>query len=317
MQGPIETVEPFKAGYLEVSDGNKIYWETSGNPNGKPALFLHGGPGSGIKSEYRNHFNPEKFLIVSLDQRGCGRSRPLATDPTADLSTNNTKELIADIEELRKFLQIEAWLVTGISWGTTLSIAYAQTHSERVTEMVLGAITTTSTSEITWITESIRNIFPIEWEKFRNAVEVKPSQHLIDAYYEHITHPKKEVRKRTAKAWCEWEDVHVSMDPNHKPSARFNDPEFCLLFSTLVIHYWKHSGFMGENEVHDNMDRISHIPSVLIHGRLDVSSPLVTAWQLHKQWEASDLIIEDTEGHGGVKMKKEMDKAVSRFENRN
>jgi proline iminopeptidase len=171
----MKTVKPFKAGYLEVSDGNEIYWETSGNPNGKPALFLHGGPGSGVKSEYRNFFDPEKFLIVSLDQRGCGRSRPLATDPTADLSTNNTKALIADIEELRISLQIEAWLVTGNSWGTTLAIAYAQTHPERVTEMVLGAITTTSTSEVEWITEGMRKVFPIEWDKFRNAVELEPA----------------------------------------------------------------------------------------------------------------------------------------------
>ncbi len=312
----MKTSEPFRTGYLQTSESNEIYWETCGNPEGKPALFLHGGPGSGIKPVYRSHFNPEKFLIVSLDQRGCGRSRPLATDPTTDLSTNNTKALIADIEELRKSLQIEAWLVLGISWGTTLSIAYAQTHPERVTEMVLAAVTTTSRAEITWITEGIRKIFPIQWEKFRNAVEVKPGQRLIDAYYEHITHLQQEIREKTAKAWCEWEDVHVSMDPNHKPSAHFNDLEFCLLFSTLVIHYWKHSGFMRENEVHENIHRISHIPATLIHGRLDISSPLSTAWELHKKWKASELIVLDNAGHGGVQMKQEMDKAVAKYENR-
>jgi len=310
----MKEIEPFETGNLHVSDGNRIYWEASGNPRGKPALFLHGGPGSGLKAGYTDYFDPDKFLIISFDQRGCGRSRPLATDPKADLATNNTEALIADIEKLRESLEIDRWLIAGMSWGVSLAIFYAQAQPERVTEMVMGAITTTSRSEVTWITESMRRLYPQRWEKFRNAVDLKPGQRVIDAYYDHITHGSEEVQRKTAEAWCEWEDAHVSMDPNHRPSARFNDPEFRLLLATLVIHYWKNSGFMNEDEVLDRMRRISHIPAVLIHGRLDVSAPLDTAWQLHKRWDASELIIVETEGHGGAQMKEEMSRAVARFQ---
>jgi len=303
----------FATGHLPVTDGNEIYWEASGNPRGKPALHLHGGPGSGIMTRYRRHFDPERFLVVSFEQRGCGRSRPLVTDPGADLLTNTTPALISDIEELRRHLQVEAWLLSGVSWGTTLALAYAQAYPDRVTEIVLTAVTTTTRSEVEWATEQMRRVFPREWDRFAAAVRPEPGQSLIDAYYERITHPDRKVRESTARAWCAWEDVHVSLNSKHTPSPRFRDPEFRLLFATLVIHYWKHAGFISGDGILANLGRISHLPGVLIHGRWDVSSPMETAWELHKAWPASELVVVDVDGHGGETMADELTRAIARF----
>ncbi len=307
---PIET---FASGWLPVGDGNEIYWEASGNPNGKPALRLHGGPGSGIMTGYRRDFDPGKFLIVAFEQRGCGRSRPRATEPVADLSTNTTAALIADIEVLRTHLGVEAWLLTGVSWGTTLALAYAQAHPERVSEIVLAAVTTTTAAEVDWITEQMARVFPREWDQFAAAASPKPGQRLIDAYYERITHSDPVVREQAARAWCTWEDVHVSLDPRHAPSPRYEDPEFRLLFATLVIHYWKHAAFIGGDGLLANMASISHLPGILIHGRLDVSSPLETAWRLHRAWPGSELIVVENDGHGGETMIDELASAIARF----
>ncbi len=307
-------IEPFAGGMLPVGDDNAIYWEASGNPNGKPALHLHGGPGSGTMAGYRRRFDPDRFLIVSFDQRGCGRSRPLVTDPAADLSRNTTPALIADIEALRAHLGVERWLVTGLSWGTTLALAYAQAHPQRVSEIILGAVATTSAGEVEWITEAMGQVFPREWERFEAAAHRRPGQRLIDAYYERITHPDPTVREEAARAWCAWEDTHVSLDPAHAaPDPRYDDPQFRQVFATLVIHYWKHAGFAPAGGLIAGMDRITHIPGVLIHGRLDVSSPLVTAWKLHRSWPRSDLIVIDGEGHGGTRMIDALVGAIARF----
>lgn len=307
-------IEPFASGMLPVSDGNEIFWEASGNPQGKAALTLHGGPGSGLGAGYRRRFDPEQFLIVGFDQRGCGRSRPLVSDPTAPpLSTNTTQAIIADIEALREHLGVEQWLVTGLSWGATLAIAYAQAHPERVSEIVLLAVTSTSEAEVEWITESVGNIFPREWDAYVAASKRKPGQRVIDAYYELITDPDLAVREQAALDWCIWEDVHVSLAAGYSPSERYQDPEFRTVFATLVIHYWKHAGFAGDGGLLAGMDRIAHIPTVLIHGQLDVSGPLVTAWNLHKVWPASELIVVNDEGHGGDRMIELMVDAINRF----
>jgi proline iminopeptidase len=306
-------IEPFKSGYLPVSDGNEIYWEISGNPKGLPALFLHGGPGGGLKTGYRRRFDPDKFLIVSFEQRGCGRSRPLATDSLPDLASNTTQNLIADIEKLRSFLNIEKWLLTGVSWGTTLALAYAQAHVNRVNGLVLAAVTTTSESEINWITEEMSAIFPKEWESFKKAVDDMPGTRVIDKYYEAIQHRDREVRFRAAQAWCEWEDVHPSLDPNYTSNPDFKDPKFCLQFSTLVIHYWRHSAFLNPGQILSQMNLLSNTLGILIHGRYDVSSPMRTAWSLHQSWPNSELIIINDEGHGGSKMMEEMALAISRI----
>src|SRR5262245_29906500 len=306
-------IDPFTSGHLPVSDGNVLYWEASGNPEGKPALYLHGGPGSGIQTGYRRWFDPKRFLIVSFEQRGCGRSRPLVTDPNApDLMTNTTQALIADIEALREHLGVDKWLLTGLSWGSTLALSYAQAHPERVSEIILFAVTTTSPSQVEWITETVGAIFPREWEEFEAASGRKPGQRVIDAYYELITDPDPAVREEAARAWCAWEDTHISLDPKHVPDPLWADPEYAKVFATLVIHYWKHAGFNGDPGLIADMDRIAHIPGVMIHGMLDVSGPLVTAWNLHKVWPNSELIVRD-EGHGGDEMMEEMVRGIARF----
>lgn len=307
-------IEPFKTGRLRVPDGNEVYWEASGNPEGKAALYLHGGPGGGIGTGYRRHFDSEKFLIVSFEQRGCGRSLPLVTDAGANLATNTTQTIISDIEELREHLAVSTWLVVGVSWGTALALAYAQSHPDRVSELVLALIHVPSDFQVEWATEHMRRIFPREWSEFEAAAHRSPGQRLIDAYYERITHPDQEVRESAAIAWCKWEDVHISLDPKSYPNSRCEDPEFRMVFATLVIHYWRNGAFLSERPILDHMDRISHIPGVLIHGRWDISSPLESAWELHHRWPNSQLIVIDDEGHGGPKMVNEINSAVSRFQ---
>lgn len=304
-------IEPFATGMLPVGDGNEIYWETSGNPQAKPALHVHGGPGGGIGTGYRRRFDPGKFLIVGFEQRGCGRSRPLATHE--NLSTNTTQALIADMEALREHLGIERWLVSGVSWGTTLALAYAQAHPDRVSEIILFAVTNTTPSEVEWVTEAIGNIFPREWDAFAAASGAKDSQRIIDAYYERITDPDPAVRDEAVRNWIQWEDTHISLDPNAGPMLRNDDPEYLRVFATLVIHYWKHGAFLGPTEILDSMDRIAHMPGVLIHGRMDVSGPLRTAWEMHKAWPGSELIVVDDEGHGGPKMVDELVAAIGWF----
>jgi proline iminopeptidase len=220
-----------------------MYWEASGNPKGKPALYLHGGPGSGLQTGHRQLFDPERYLLVSFDQRGCGRSRPLVTDSDYDLASNTTQALIADIEQLREHLFIERWLLTGVSWGTTLALAYAQAHPDRVSEIVLAAVTNTSRSEVTWITETIGCIFPEAWSEFDRAAKRKAGQSVIDAYYQLIRDRDRRTRELAAEAWCKWEDVHVSLNPQAKPNARFADPNFRMILTTLVTHYWANAAF--------------------------------------------------------------------------
>jgi proline iminopeptidase len=305
--------EPFRSEILQLADGSGIYWEASGNPNGKPALYLHGGPGSGVQTWYRQHFDPERYLIVSFDQRGCGRSQPLVTHPNYDLGSNTTQALISDIERLREHLGVERWLLTGMSWGTTLALAYAQAYPERVSEIVLAAVTTTSRTEVTWITETIGRVFPEAWSEFERRANREAGESLIDAYYRLIRHPDQKTRELAAEAWCKWEEVLVSLDPRSKPSARFADPDFRINFATLVIHYFANAAFLEGKEILHNMKRIAHLPGVLIHGRLDVSSPLQTAWQLHQTWSESRLIVVETEGHGGPAMGNEFTKAIASF----
>ncbi len=307
-------IEPFASGMLAVSDGNEIYWEASGNPNGKPALTLHGGPGSGLGEGYRRRFDPERFLIIGFDQRGCGRSRPLVIDPEAPaLETNNRRAIIADIEALREHLEVEQWLVTGLSWGATLANAYAQAHPDRVTAIVLLAVTSDSRDEIDWITESVGRIFPREWDAYAAASQRLPGERVIDGYYRLLRDPDPAVREQAARDWCTWEDTHVSLVPGYQPNSRYADPVFRAIFATLVVHYWVHDCFAEDGGLMATMDRIAHIPAVLIHGRLDVSGPLVTAWELHKRWPASELVIVEDEGHGGDEMIKLMGEAIHRF----
>jgi proline iminopeptidase len=285
---------------LDVGDGHRVYWEICGNPAGEPALFLHGGPGSGCSAGQRRFFDPNLYRVVLFDQRGCGRSQPLASEPDADLSTNTTAHLIADIEALRAMHGVDRWTILGLSWGTTLALAYAQAFPRQVTALLLGFVTTTSRREVQWITEDIGRIFPQEWERFAEAVPERLRHlRLVDAYATMLADPDSAVRDHAAREWCLWEDAHVSLTPGHAPSPRYQDPVFRLRFARLVTHYWRHAAFLEEDQLIRDAARLNSISGVLIHGRYDVSGPLTTAWQLSRRWTTSRLEILDDAGHGG------------------
>jgi proline iminopeptidase len=284
-----------RSGLLRVSAVDELHWEESGVREAPPVLWLHGGPGSGLAAGYADALGGDRVRVIGLDQRGCGRSRPLAADAAADLDANTTPALVADLERLREHLAIDAWLVAGISWGTTLALAYAQAHPERVRGLALAAVTTTSTREVEWITEGVGRIFPEQWAAFADAVPRRPGERVVDAYARAMRDAG--LRVDAARAWCDWEDVHVSLGPGAGPSARYRDPGFRLLFATLVTHYFAHSGFGGDT-ILGGMGALAGIPGVLIHGRADISSPLETPWRLHRAWPGSELTVLP-EGHGG------------------
>jgi len=293
-------IEPYAKGLLDVGDGHEVYWETCGNTEGKPALFLHGGPGSGCSVGQRRFFDPSLYRAVLFDQRGSGRSRPLASDDNADLSANTTTHLVADIEMLRVMLGVDRWTILGLSWGTTLGLAYAQAHPHRVNALVLGFVTTTSRREVQWITEDVGRIFPRELERFEGAIP-HHLRHLslVDAYATMLAQGDPALRDRAASEWCAWEDAHISLTPGHAPNLRYQDPEFRVRFARLVTHYWRHAAFLEEDQLIRNAPKLNGIPGVLIHGRYDVSGPLITAWQLSQRWTTSRLHILDDAGHGG------------------
>jgi proline iminopeptidase len=307
-------VEPYESGLLEVSDGHILYWETVGNPAGTAAVYLHGGPGGGSTPGARRNFDPSGFRAVLFDQRGCGRSRPLASGPDPDLSTNTTAHLVADIERLRERLGIDRWVVVGVSWGVTLGLVYAQRHPERVIAMVLGAVTAGTRREIDWITRDMGRVFPREWEQF--AAAVPPAERngdLATAYARLLANPDPQIRESAALQWCIWEDTHVSLMPGWTPTLRYEDPTFRVIFARLVTHYWSHGCFLTDYQVLNGMDRLAGIPAVLVHGRYDVSGPLDTAWQLHRAWPSSRLVVLDDAGHGGGSFTSELVAALNSF----
>lgn len=292
-------VEPYEHGMLDVGDGMEIYWEACGNPAGKPAVVLHGGPGSGAAPFWRRLFDPAAYRIVLFDQRGCGRSLPDAGDPQTSLAAHTTPHLIADIELLRRHLGIDTWLVIGGSWGVTLALAYAEQHAARVSELVLFSITNTSRREVEWVTRDMGRIFPEEWARFRDAVPVWDRDgNLADAYARMLADPVPAVRDRAAREWCRWEDTHVSTHGEYKPSPRFEDPLFRMRYARLVTHYWRHNGFLEDGALLRDAKKLAGIPGVLIHGRLDISSPADIAWQLAQEWPDAELILIGKEGHG-------------------
>ena len=298
-----EPIEPYDFGELEVGDGQTLYWETVGAPQGLPAVWLHGGPGSGSTAGARRHFDPSVYRAVLFDQRGCGRSRPLVSEPDADLTVNTTDRLVADIEQLRTHLRIDRWLVVGVSWGVTLGLVYAQRHPDRVLAMVLGAVTAGTRREGEWITRDMGRIFPQEWERFTEPVPPAEREgELAAAYARLLADPDPQVRDTAARAWCEWEDTHVSLAPDWAPSPRYADPAFRTVFARLVTHYWSHDSFLADGEVLAGMPRLAGIPGLLIHGRYDVSSPLDTAWAVHRAWAGSELVVLGDTGHGGASL---------------
>lgn len=301
------------SGLADVGDGHAIYWETYGDPNGTPVVFLHGGPGGGCSPGHRNLFDPDRFRVLFFDQRGCGRSRPLASDPDADLSTNTTHHLIRDIELLRTMLGVDRWVVYGLSWGTTLGLAYAETHPDRVIGAIFGLVGLTTKREVQWITEGVARIFAPQWQRFASFVPEELSDlPLVDAYARMLFDPDPGMSASAAYEWCRWEDTHMGLAPGSGPRLQLEDPSFQLQFARLVTHYWSQGAFLGETELMDNAHRLNGIPGVMVHGRYDVSSPIETPWLLARAWETAELVVVDDAGHGGGSMQDTLIEALDR-----
>jgi proline iminopeptidase len=292
-------IEPYDQGMLDVGDRNLIYWELCGNPQGQPAVVLHGGPGSGCTPGLRRFFDPSAYRIVLFDQRGCGRSIPHASDTAVDLNANTTHYLLRDIEQLRQHFAIERWLVFGGSWGSTLALAYAEQSPERVSEMVLISVVTTTRREVRWVTRDVGRYFPEAWARFRAGLpEAERDGDLIAGYTRLLADPDAAVREQAARDWCRWEDAHVAVHADSKPSSRYEDPRFRMAFARLVTHYWQHAAWLEDGSLLRGVGRLADIPAVLIHGRIDLSSPIDIPWQLAQRWPGSELVIVDEAGHG-------------------
>lgn len=322
MSGPYPVLPADAHGMLDVGDGHALRWEAGGADDGTPALWLHGGPGSGSRPTTRRMFDPAAYRTVLLDQRGSGlstapRDPAHPDDPVlTDLSANTTDHLVDDVERLREHLGVERWVVAGGSWGVTLALVYAQRHPERVRALVLGAVTTGDDAEVAWLTRDVGRVWPREWEAFASLV---PDADLTDplglpvAYARLLADPDPAVRERAALAWCTWEDTHVSFAAGAAPSLRTAAPAARLAFARTVTHYWANGCFLAPDEVVGRVDRLLGIPAVLVHGRLDVSGPLGTAWRLHRAWPGSELVVLEDAGHGGASMTGAMTDALDRF----
>lgn len=315
---PYPPIEPLESGMLDAGDGQSIYWEMSGNPDGKPAVALHGGPGSGSSPGRRRWFDPDRYRLVQFDQRGCGRSTPHAGDLTTDLSVNTTHHLIADIERLREHLGIERWLVWGASWGVTLALAYAERVPRRVTEMILLSVTMTRRADVRWFAHETGRFFPEEWERFRSGVPETDRFDLVGAYNRLINgHGDPARRLAAARDWVAWEDAVLSLEEGSvTPHPRWSDERFMVGFARLVTHYFSHAAWLDEDELLANATRLAGIPGVLLHGRLDLSGPPDVAWSLARAWPNAELHFIPGGHTGDAEMDRRLLEATDRFAGR-
>lgn len=287
-------VQPYREGYLQVSDLHTIHFEESGNPQGKPIVLLHGGPGGGFLPEYRRYFHPEKWRLVMFDQRGCGQSKP-----HAELRENTTWDLVNDIEKLREYLGIEKWAVFGGSWGSTLSLAYSQTHPERCTGLILRGIFMLREKELSWFyQEGASYIFPDAWEKYIKPIPLAERKDMIKAYYQRLTNPDLQIQLEAARAWSIWEasTSKLLLDPNL--IEKFGDDKFAAAFARIECHYFVNHGFFDpQDQLLQNVQKIRHIPGVIVQGRYDVVCPMISAWELHQAWPEAEFIVVPDAGH--------------------
>lgn len=305
--------DPYAEGLLEVGDGNEVYWSASGNPAGRPALLVHGGPGSGSSPRARKGFDPNVFRIVQFDQRGCGRSVPSAADPGTDMAVNTTEHLIADMERLRVHLGIDRWLLYGGSWGSTLILAYAERYPERVTGIVLVGVTTTRRREIDWLYGGVARLLPGEWARFRSVVPGDGD--IVEGYRRLLEHPDPAVRGKATIEWCRWEDAVIAHESLGSPGQYSSRPDTAMAaLVRICTHYFAHAAWLDEGVLQRDAGRLAGIPGELIHGRLDLSAPLETAWELAAAWPDARLhIIEDSGHTGSPGMAESVLRAIARF----
>ncbi len=287
-------IDPHASGLLRVDDVHEIYWEVSGNPTGKPVVFLHGGPGGGTEPKHRRFFDPKKYRIVLLDQRGCGKSRPHAS-----LVNNTTWHIVQDIEALREHLKIERWQVFGGSWGSTLALAYAQKHPERVTELVLRGIFTFAKDEMDWFyRDGTRMLFPDAYADFLAAIPPEEHGDIVAAYHKRLTGDDPKARASAARAWSLWECRVATLLPDPDLVRHCDESSFTLAFARIECHYFVNNGFLkSDTQLLDNIDVMRDIPGVIVHGRYDVICPPRNAWRLHQAWPESSLTLVDDAGH--------------------
>lgn len=290
-------IQPFNKGMLKVSDIHTLYWEECGNPQGRPVVFLHGGPGGGIAPDYRRFFDPETYRIVLFDQRGSGQSTPCA-----EIRENTTWDLVSDIESIRKMLNIEKWVVFGGSWGSTLALAYAITHSEKVKALVLRGIFLCRPSEIRWFyQEGASQLFPDVWDEYLKPIPENERHDLVNAYYKRLTHENVDIRLQAAKAWSKWEAATSRLIIDQKSINEFDEPEYALSFARIECHYFTNNAFFKTNNwLLENIEKIRHIPAAIIQGRYDIVCPMRSAWDLHKAWPEAKLTIVPNSGHAAA-----------------
>ena len=287
-------IEPYSQGKLKVSQLHTIHYEQSGNPQGKPVIFLHGGPGGGISPMYRQYFDPQKWRIVIFDQRGCGQSTPYA-----ELAENTTWDLVEDIEKLRQHLNVERWVVFGGSWGSTLALVYSQTYPSSCKGLILRGIFMLRPSEILWFYQSgANNIYPDAWQEYLKPIPPAERDDLLSAFYRRLTSEDRSIRLEAARAWAVWEASTSKLIPSVVSKQRFGMDEFAEAFARIECHYFVNGGFFeNENQLLDNIDRIRHLPGVIVQGRYDVVCPMITAWELHQAWQEAELVVIADAGH--------------------
>ena len=315
LRGFYPEIEPYETGMLDVGDGHQIYWERFGTKGAKPAVFLHGGPGGATSPSHRRLFDPALYDVILFDQRGCGKSTPHAS-----IEANTTWHLVADIERLRQMIGAEKWLVFGGSWGSTLALAYSETHPERVSELVLRGIYTLTRAELDWYYQfGVSEMFPDKWERFIAPIPEDERHEMMAAYRRRLTGTDREEQLRCAVAWSTWEGETITLLPNPDYSDHFYDPEFALAFARIENHFFVHAGWLEEGQLLRDAYKLKDIPGVIIHGRYDMPCPAKYAWQLHKAWPKADFHLIEGAGHAYLEpgILDQLIRATDRFAGKN
>ena len=293
LRGFYPEIEPFETGFLDVGDGHTIYWERVGTRGAKPAVFLHGGPGGGTSPTQRRLFDPALYDVLLFDQRGCGKSTP-----HAGLDANTTWHLVADMERLRTLMGVEKWLVFGGSWGSTLALAYAETHPEHVSELVLRGIYTLTKAELDWYYQfGVSEMFPDRWELFQAPIPEDERHDMMGAYRRYLTGTDKKKQLECAIAWSTWEGATITLLPNPDYAAHFGEDDYAIAFARIENHFFVHAGWLEEGQLLRDAHKLKDIPGVIVHGRYDMPCPAKYAWQLHKAWPKADFHLIEGAGH--------------------